>query len=50
MSRGPVCAMVWEGKHAVTLGRAVIGATLPIHAEPGSIRGDLALVRLSVLL
>jgi len=39
---GPVVAMVWEGKNVVTVGRAIIGATNPAAAAPGTIRGDFA--------
>eukprot|EP01024_Parvocaulis_polyphysoides_P063182 TRINITY_DN7277_c0_g1_i1.p2 TRINITY_DN7277_c0_g1~~TRINITY_DN7277_c0_g1_i1.p2 ORF type:complete len:190 (+),score=12.74 TRINITY_DN7277_c0_g1_i1:106-675(+) len=39
---GPVVCMVWAGKNIVVSGRKIIGATNPIEAEPGSIRGDLA--------
>lgn len=42
ITSGPVVAMVWEGKDAVSLARNVIGATNPAQAAPGSIRGDLA--------
>ena len=40
---GPLVAMVLEGKDAVTAARQVIGATNPLEAAPGSIRGDFAL-------
>lgn len=36
----PMLAMVWEGAHAVELGRKTVGATNPLTAEIGSIRGD----------
>ena len=36
-------AMVLEGHEAVTAARQVIGATNPLEAAPGSIRGDLGL-------
>ena len=35
--------MIVEGKESVKLTRKVVGATNPIDAEPGSIRGDYAL-------
>ena len=35
--------MVLEGHEAVTAARQVIGATDPLEAAPGSIRGDFAL-------
>jgi nucleoside-diphosphate kinase len=40
---GPLVAMVLEGYEAVAAARQVIGATNPLEAAPGSIRGDLAL-------
>jgi nucleoside-diphosphate kinase len=40
---GPVVAMVWEGKEAIAAARATMGATNPIAAAPGTIRGDFAL-------
>ena len=39
---GPVVAMVWEGPGVVKSARKLIGATNPLEAEPGTIRGDLA--------
>jgi nucleoside-diphosphate kinase len=36
----PVVAMVWEGKGAIASARKLIGATNPLSAEPGTIRGD----------
>ena len=43
ITRGPLVAMVLEGTDAVTAARQVIGATNPLEAAPGSIRGDLAI-------
>jgi nucleoside-diphosphate kinase len=40
---GPLVAMILEGHEAVTAARQVIGATNPLEASPGSIRGDYAL-------
>jgi nucleoside-diphosphate kinase len=40
---GPVVAMIWEGKNAVTTCRKIIGATNPSDAAPGTIRGDFAI-------
>ena len=40
---GPLVAMVLEGHEAVTAARQLIGATNPLEAAPGSIRGDFAL-------
>nr|XP_043627893.1 nucleoside diphosphate kinase 3-like [Erigeron canadensis] len=44
LSSGPVLAMVWEGEGVITYGRKLIGATDPQKSEPGTIRGDLAIV------
>ena len=43
ITSGPLVAMVLEGGQAVTAARQVIGATNPLEASPGSIRGDLAI-------
>jgi nucleoside-diphosphate kinase len=43
ITRGPLVAMVMEGPEAVAAARQVIGATNPLEAAPGSIRGDYAL-------
>nr|P81766.1 RecName: Full=Nucleoside diphosphate kinase 3; AltName: Full=Nucleoside diphosphate kinase III; Short=NDK III; Short=NDP kinase III; Short=NDPK III [Spinacia oleracea]AAB34017.1 nucleoside diphosphate kinase type III, NDP kinase III {EC 2.7.4.6} [Spinacia oleracea=spinach, leaves, Peptide, 153 aa] [Spinacia oleracea]prf//2110218A NDP kinase [Spinacia oleracea] len=43
-SSGPVVAMVWEGEGVIKYGRKLIGATDPQKSEPGTIRGDLAVV------
>jgi nucleoside-diphosphate kinase len=40
---GPLVAMVLAGDEAVVAARQVIGATNPLEAAPGSIRGDLAI-------
>ena len=40
---GPLVAMVLEGYEAVAAARQLIGATNPLEAAPGSIRGDYAL-------
>ena len=42
ISRGPLVALVLEGDGAIEAARQVIGATNPIEAAPGSIRGDFA--------
>jgi nucleoside-diphosphate kinase len=42
ITRGPLVAMVLEGNDAVAAARQVIGATNPLEASPGSIRGDFA--------
>jgi nucleoside-diphosphate kinase len=43
ITSGPLVAMVLEGKSAIAAARQVIGATNPLEAAPGSIRGDLAI-------
>jgi nucleoside-diphosphate kinase len=43
ITSGPLVAMVLEGEEAVTAARQVIGATNPLKAVPGSIRGDFAI-------
>ena len=40
MSSGPVIAMVWQGAHAVGLGRKLAGGTEPLTSDVGTIRGD----------
>ena len=40
---GPLVAAVLEGHDAVDAARQLIGATNPIEAAPGSIRGDYGL-------
>lgn len=42
ITSGPVVAMIVEGADAVLGMRALMGATNPIDATPGSIRGDFA--------
>jgi nucleoside-diphosphate kinase len=42
ITSGPLLALVFEGDHAVAAARQVIGATDPLEASPGSIRGDFA--------
>ncbi len=43
ITSGPLVAMVLEGHEAVVAARQVIGATNPLEATTGSIRGDFAL-------
>jgi|ETN01SMinimDraft_1059929.scaffolds.fasta_scaffold10550_2 nucleoside-diphosphate kinase len=42
ITSGPVVAMVWEGDGVIASARNLIGATKPLEASPGTIRGDLA--------
>jgi nucleoside-diphosphate kinase len=43
ITSSPLVAMVLEGTDAIRAARQVIGATNPLEAAPGSIRGDFAL-------
>jgi nucleoside-diphosphate kinase len=43
LSCGPVVAMIWQGAGSVELVRKITGATAPLLADVGTIRGDLTL-------
>jgi len=43
ITSGPVVAMVVEGENAIQLMRTMMGATNPLNAAPGTIRGDLTI-------
>lgn len=43
ITSGPVVLMVWEGREAIQVVRKLMGATDPVKAEPGTIRGDFGL-------
>ncbi|HEX8975097.1 MAG TPA: nucleoside-diphosphate kinase [Solirubrobacteraceae bacterium] len=43
ITSGPLVAMVLEGEQAIAAARQVIGATNPLQANTGSIRGDYAI-------
>ncbi len=43
LSAGPVVAMIWQGASAVELVRKLTGATAPLMADVGTIRGDFTL-------
>jgi nucleoside-diphosphate kinase len=43
ITSGATLALVLEGEGAISTCRKTIGATNPADADPGSIRGDLAL-------
>ncbi len=43
ITSGPLVAAIFEGYEAVAAARQIIGATNPLEAVPGSIRGDFAL-------
>ncbi|MHB8573456.1 MAG: nucleoside-diphosphate kinase [Candidatus Dormibacteria bacterium] len=42
ITSAPVVAMAIEGPDAVAQARALMGATSPVNAAPGTVRGDLA--------
>ncbi|NLV16808.1 MAG: nucleoside-diphosphate kinase [Syntrophomonadaceae bacterium] len=42
ITSGPVVAMVWEGPAVIKAVRTMMGATDPAEADPGTIRGDMA--------
>jgi nucleoside-diphosphate kinase len=44
ISSGPVVAMIVEGENAVKRVRKIAGATKPMEAEVGTIRGDFGMV------
>jgi nucleoside-diphosphate kinase len=43
ITSAPTLALVLEGEAAISVVRTTMGATNPTQADPGSIRGDLAL-------
>ncbi len=43
ITSGPLVAMIIEGENAVKAARAMMGATNPLDAAPGTIRGDFAI-------
>lgn len=50
VTSGPVVAMVWEGNDVIKITRQMIGATKPVDALPGTIRGDYTADMLSNLI
>ena len=44
ITSGPVVVMILEGDQAIEIIRRTMGHTNPVEAEPGTIRGDLALM------
>lgn len=44
ITSGPLVAAVIEGPDAIVAWRTMMGATNPVNAAPGTIRGDLATV------
>lgn len=43
ITSGPLVALALEGPNAISVVRAMVGATRPNEADPGTIRGDYAL-------
>jgi len=43
LKSGPVLALVFEGVHAVERVRSLVGNTVPVKAQAGTIRGDFSL-------
>ena len=43
ITSGPVCALVVGGPSAISVVRAMMGATDPLKAVPGTVRGDFGL-------
>src|SRR6202022_1578504 len=50
ITSGPVVAMIWEGREAVTVVRSLMGSTDPLKAAPGTIRGARARARALTLI
>lgn len=44
ITSGPIVAMIIEGPQVIEIVRAMVGATNPAEAAPGTIRGDYGLV------
>jgi nucleoside-diphosphate kinase len=44
ITSGPLVAMVVEGNRAIEAFRSLAGATDPVRASPGTIRGDYSLI------
>ncbi|PWA12373.1 nucleoside-diphosphate kinase [Pueribacillus theae] len=43
ITSGPVFAMVWEGDNVIAAARKMMGATNPLEADIGTIRGDFGI-------
>lgn len=43
LTSGPIVAMAVQGPNAIRAIRTMMGATNPVEAEPGTVRGDMAL-------
>ena len=44
LKEGPILAIVLESPHAVEIVRKIVGSTEPRQSQPGTIRGDFAVV------
>jgi nucleoside-diphosphate kinase len=44
ITSGPVVTAVFEGPNAIAVVRSTVGATNPVNAPPGTIRGDFGLM------
>lgn len=42
LTSGPVVVMIFSGIHAIDMVRKIVGKTLPVFAEMGTIRGDFS--------
>ncbi len=43
ITSGPVVAICLDGPNAIAIARKVMGSTNPAEADPGTVRGDLAI-------
>lgn len=43
LTSGPVVAMILIGNHAVEITRKIVGSTVPLFADLGTIRGDFSI-------
>lgn len=43
MTSGPVVAMVWQGAHATSIVRKIVGGTEPLTSDVGTLRGDFVI-------
>ncbi len=43
ITSGPIVAMVWEGKSAISAIRKLMGKTNPLDADLGTVRGDFGI-------
>ncbi|MBN2395216.1 MAG: nucleoside-diphosphate kinase [Candidatus Atribacteria bacterium] len=43
LTSGPTIAMILSGNHAVEVTRKIVGSTIPLFAELGTIRGDFSI-------